>query len=252
MAEEVKNEETKEEQIPSMDDFKEELEESLKNHSAAKRDDMGAWEKLSDDLTNKTPVEVEINGAVKSGVTAELEGKRAFIPASQLSLSFVEEKDLPQWVGKHVTARVITADAEKNRLVLSVKAILREEQEEKRKEKAAEVSVGLVTEGKVETIKDYGAFINIGEGVTGLLHVSQISTKRIKTPADVMKVGDTVKVQVIAVKDGRISLSMKSLAADKAEKEEHRERDNFRQNYKETGAATTSFGDIMKKSGIRF
>ena len=82
------------------------------------------------------------------------------------------------------------------------------------------VQVGLVTEGTVETIKPYGAFVNIGDGVTGLLHVSQISNKRIKTPEDVLSVGDKVTVKVTAVKDGRISLSMKALLAEEEKQEE--------------------------------
>ena len=82
--------------------------------------------------------------------------------------------------------------------------------------------------------------------MTGLLHVSQISNKRVKSPADVLKEGQTVKVQVIGVKDGKISLSMKALEAEK------QEREDFRANYKESGAATSSFAEIMKKSGIKF
>ena len=90
------------------------------------------------------------------------------------------------------------------------------------------------------------------DGVTGLLHVSQISNKRVKSPADVLKEGQTVKVQVIGVKDGKISLSMKALEAEKQERKEKQEREDFRANYKESGAATSSFAEIMKKSGIKF
>ena len=249
-AEKIKKE--VQDKIPSMDDFKEELEESFKKHANAKRVDMSKWEKVLDDFENKNIREVEIAEAVKSGVTATLDGLRAFLPASKLSLGFVREDELSDWVGKKLNVRIITAEPENNKLVISAKDVLREAQEKAREEKAAKVSVGLVTEGKVDSIKDYGAFVDIGDGVTGLLHVSQISNKRIKTPSEVLKEGDTVQVQVIGIKDGKISLSMKSLEAEKKERKEKQERDDFRANYKESGAATASFGDLMKKSGIKF
>ncbi|MGP1588734.1 MAG: S1 RNA-binding domain-containing protein [Oribacterium sp.] len=244
MAEEVKSK--VEEAIPSMDDFKEELEESFRQHSTAKRSDMAAWDKIMDDFEKKANVEVEIREAVKSGVTTSLEGVRAFIPASKLSLGFVEEKDLPNWVGKRLEVRIITADPENNKLVLSAREILREEAQKKQQEKMAKLQVGLVTEGKVESLKDYGAFVDIGDGITGLLHVSQISNKRVKSPADVLKEGQTITVMVTKVADGRISLSMKALEADRAEKQERRERDDFRENYRENGAVTTSLGSLLK------
>ena len=252
MADEIKIEEAKEEKIPSMDDFKEELEASFKQHAHAKRVDMSKWEKILDDFQNKTSFEVEVNEAVKSGVTASVDGLRAFIPASKISLGFVKDEELKDWVGKKLTVRVITAEPENNKLVLSARDVLRDEQEKVRAEKAAAIQTGLVTEGTVETVKDYGAFIDLGDGVTGLLHVSQISNKRVKSPADVLKEGQTVKVQVIGVKDGKISLSMKALEAEKQERKEKQEREDFRANYKESGAATSSFAEIMKKSGIKF
>ena len=99
----------------------------------------------------------------------------------------------------------------------------------------------MVLEGKVETIQPYGAFIDLGDGVSGLLHVSQISEKRIKTPEDVLKVGDTVKVKVIKTEDRKISLSIRALQAD----EEQAEAEEV---YKlpETAPVTTSLGDLLK------
>ena len=161
-----------------------------------------AWERLLSLLTSKEPVQVKINGVTKAGVTTVLEGVRGFIPASKLSLGFVSDDDLNNWVGKSVEARVITAEKDGRKLVLSSKEILREKEAQERKDAAAQVKVGMVTEGTVETIKDYGAFVNLGKGVTGLLHVSQISPKRIKTPADVLKEGETVKVTIEIVETG--------------------------------------------------
>jgi small subunit ribosomal protein S1 len=100
----------------------------------------------------------------------------------------------------------------------------------------------MVTDGKVETIKPYGAFVSLGDGLSGLVHVSQISQKRIKTPADVLKEGDTVKVKVIAKKDGKISLSMKVF--EEAPAEDTREE---RVEIPKSEKLTTSLGDLFAK-----
>lgn len=168
-----------------------------------------AWKKLQQYLEEKTVLDVKVGGVVKGGVVAYVEGIRGFIPASKLSLSYVE--NLEDWLNKEIQVQVITVEPEKKRLVLSARELLREKAAKERRAKISNVQVGLVTEGKVESIQPYGAFIDLGDGLSGLVHVSQISDKRIKTPDAVLKVGDTVKVKVIAIKDGKLSLSMKAL-----------------------------------------
>ena len=168
-----------------------------------------AWKKLQQYLEEKTVLDVKVGGVVKGGVVAYVEGIRGFIPASKLALSYVE--NLEDWLNKEIQVQVITVEPEKKRLVLSARELLREKAAEERRAKISNVQVGLVTEGKVESIQPYGAFIDLGDGLSGLVHVSQISDKRIKTPDAVLKVGDTVKVKVIAIKDGKLSLSMKAL-----------------------------------------
>lgn len=207
--------------------------------SRKKAVDMEAWEKFSDYLKNKTHVKVKINQAVKGGVTAFLEGVRAFIPASKLSLSFVE--DLEQFVEQEVEAIVITADEAEKRLVLSVRDVLREQADEDKARTISNMKVGLVTEGTVETIKPYGAFVNIGNGVSGLVHISQITNiKRLRNPGEVLKEGQTVKVKVTAVKDGKISLSMKALEEAAPEKF-HEEKVEL----PKTEELTTSLGSLL-------
>ena len=207
--------------------------------SRKKAVDMEAWEKFSDYLKNKTHVKVKINQAVKGGVTAFLEGVRAFIPASKLSLSFVE--DLEQFVGQEVEAIVITADEAEKRLVLSVRDVLREQADEDKARTISNMKVGLVTEGTVETIKPYGAFVNIGNGVSGLVHISQITNmKRLRNPGEILKEGQTVKVKVTAVKDGKISLSMKALEEAAPEKF-HEEKVEL----PKTEELTTSLGSLL-------
>lgn len=168
-----------------------------------------AWKKLQEYMDEKTVLDVKVGGVVKGGVIAYVEGIRGFIPASKLALSYVE--NLEDWLNKEIQVQVITVEPEKKRLVLSAREILREKAAEERRARISNVQVGFVTEGKVESIQPYGAFIDLGEGLSGLVHVSQISDKRIKTPDAVLKVGDTVKVKVIAIKDGKLSLSMKAL-----------------------------------------
>lgn len=198
-----------------------------------------AWKKLQEYLDEKTVLDVKVGGVVKGGVIAYVEGIHGFIPASKLSLSYVE--NLEDWLNKEIQVQVITVEPEKKRLVLSAREILREKAAEERRAKISNVQVGLVTEGKVESIQPYGAFIDLGEGLSGLVHVSQISDKRIKTPDAVLKVGDTVKVKVIAIKDGKLSLSMKALKDVAAE--EVREEKVVLPKSEEL---TTSLGELFK------
>ena len=145
-----------------------------------------------------------------------LEGIRAFIPASKLAVSYVE--DTESYVGKTLEVTVITVDAATQKLVLSAKDVLFEKEKEERNSKMALIPVGTVTEGTVERIEQYGAFISVGNGLQGLVHISQISNKRIRSPKEVLELGQKVKVKVIDVKDGKLSLSIKEVdEADEVE-----------------------------------
>ena len=208
--------------------------------SAKEANEVLAWDKLRKYKEEGTNLKVKIAGIVKSGVVAYLEGIRGFIPASKLDLNYVEEDALNDWLGKEIEVRVITADEDDDHLVLSAREILREKAAEERKAKISNVEIGLVTEGTVESIQPYGAFIDLGNGLSGLVHVSQICEKRIKTPAAVLKVGDKVKVKVINVKDGKLSLSMKALN-DVAAEEIQEETIEL----PESEAVTTSLGSFF-------
>jgi small subunit ribosomal protein S1 len=197
------------------------------------------WERLEKLLEDQSNIRVKISEAVKSGVTTFVEGIRGFIPASKLALEYVENLD--EWVGREIEVRVITADKEEGRLVLSAKEILRERAAEERKQQISNVEVGLVTEGTVDSLKPYGAFIDLGNGLSGLLHISQISQQRIKHPGAVLKEGQKVKVKIISTDGGKISLSMKALedvAAEVIEEEVFE--------LPEAEAATTSLGSLFK------
>ena len=163
--------------------------------SRAEANDILAWEKLAQYKEEKTVLDVKVKGIVNAGVIAYVEGIRGFIPASKLSLNYVE--DLNEYLNKDIQVQVFDLDKEKDRLILSAREILREKADEERKEKISNVEVGLVTEGTVESLQPYGAFINLGNGLSGLVHISQICAKRIKHPSAVLAVGDKVKVKLI-------------------------------------------------------
>lgn len=202
-----------------------------------------AWDKLKQMMEDRTVVKVKITEVVNSGAIAYLEGIRGFIPASRLSDEYVEE--LAEWNGKSVEVTVVTADEETRRLVLSGREAAREKKQAETNKKIAKCEVGAVMNGTVETLKDYGAFVALENGLTGLLHISQISAQRIKHPGAVLKEGQEVTVKIISTANSKISLSMKELIE---EKEEAESRETY--DYKEEGQASTGLGALLK--GLKF
>ncbi|MBQ2426237.1 MAG: S1 RNA-binding domain-containing protein [Lachnospiraceae bacterium] len=202
-----------------------------------------AWDKLRQMMEDRTIVKVKIQEVVNAGAIAYLEGIRGFIPASRLSDEYVEE--LAEWNGKTIEATVITADEENRRLVLSGREAAREKKQAETNKKIAKCEVGAVMNGTVETLKDYGAFVALENGLTGLLHISQISTQRIKHPGAVLKEGQEVTVKIISTANNKISLSMKELIEEQAEAESHETYD-----YKEEGQASTGLGALLM--GLKF
>ena len=201
-----------------------------------------AWDKLRTMQETMENVSVKVTEVTKGGVVAFLEGVRGFIPASKISLEYVEEADLESYLHKMLEVRVINADEENRRLVMSARDILKEAADAERAKKISNVEPGLVTEGIVESLKPYGAFVNLGNGLSGLLHISQICQNRIKHPGVVLKEGQTVKVKITEIKEGKISLSMKALE-DVAAKEIEEEVFDM----PETEDVTTSLGDLLSK-----
>ncbi len=198
-----------------------------------------AWDRFQRYLEEKTDLTVKVSGVTNAGVVCYLEDIRAFIPASQLSLDYVE--DVNPWLGRTLKVRVITVDKEKQKLVLSAKAVLRDEAAREHARKIAMVIPGSVLEGTVESLMPYGAFVNLGDGLSGLVHISQISQKRIKKPSEVLAVGDKVKAKVLNTNDGRISLSLKALQENSEE-----EVDTIEEfSYESDGEATTSLGSLF-------
>ena len=172
-------------------------------------DDANPWNIVTDYMEKKTVLTLKIEGVVNGGVIVMVEGIRGFVPASQLSLSYIE--NLEDYLLQEVELQVIDVDQAANRLVLSARELLRAKERKAKEALLASVKVDSVLKGTVETLQGYGAFVRLENGLSGLIHISQISDKRIKAASDVLTVGDTVDVKVIGIKDGKISLSMKAL-----------------------------------------
>lgn len=207
--------------------------------SKKEANDVLAWDKLKELMDNETIVSVKIKEAVNKGVVAYLEGIRGFIPASQLASTFVE--DTEGWVGKTVDVKVITVEQDNEKLVLSGKKVALEREADERNHKISALVPGTVLEGTVETIAAYGAFVNIGDGLSGLVHISQISQKRINSPYEVLKEGQKVKVKILNTNDGKVSLSMKALEEEMIEEESSVDVEAYNSNEE----VTTSLGSLL-------
>lgn len=178
--------------------------------SKIKADAEKVWDELKTAMEKDSVIEVKVKEVVKGGVVAQIKGIRAFIPASQLSLSYVE--DLNTFVGKTLKVKVIEFDAEKNKIVLSAKEVAKEERELKRTELFKAVEKGQRRTGTVTNLTKFGAFVDLG-GLEGLIPMSELSWKRVKNASEVLSTGDVVEVYVLDAdaEKNRISLSLKEL-----------------------------------------
>ncbi|MCI5622955.1 S1 RNA-binding domain-containing protein [Anaerostipes sp.] len=228
MAEEIKE---------TNEDFGKALEESLEK---AENSEAMVWANLEQMKEEGTVLSLTVGGVVNGGVIVYVEGVRGFIPASLLSTKYVE--DLNVWLQKEVEAKIITVEEENQRLVLSAKAVEIEKEHAALQEKIQQLKVGTVVEGTVENLMPYGAFVDIGDGISGLIHISQFSKKRIKSPEEMVKEGQQVTVKIIKVADGKVSLSMKALEEDAEEEKKAKETGI---EYTEKEAAGTSLGDLL-------
>jgi len=157
--------------------------------------------------------EVEVLEKVRGGLVAQVEGIRAFLPASQVDTRRVN--DLDPFVGHPLMVKLIELNRKRNRVIISHRAIMEAEKAKAREATVGQLNAGAVFEGEVVEITDFGVFVNLG-GIDGLVHRSELTYGRFNHPRDVVKVGDKVQVQVIDVDEGRerINLSMKALTQD--------------------------------------
>lgn len=205
-----------------------------------------SWESLRAALENRTICEVKVKDMVNAGVVAYVNGIRGFIPASHLALSYVEEGELADYVGKKLRVRVITVDEEADKLVLSAKDVAKEEAAKAHEKKLNALQKGFITEGTITRIESYGCFVDIGDDLTGLVHISHICNKFLKSPKEVVRLGMKVKVKVLEVADGKIRLSMKEAEDIAPELENEQESpENISMEYKDE-EATTSLAGLLK------
>lgn len=172
-----------------------------------------AWSQLAVAAEQQLPVEVTVTEVIKGGLAAAFSGVRVFIPASQVSLHFIE--DLSSYVGQSLLVQPIEIDETKNKAVLSRRLILQEERRQKEEEVYNNLVVGSTIKATVSRLATFGAFVDVG-GIDGLVHISDLSWERIASPDQVVAVGDVVTVKVLKVDKAakRISLSLKQVQAD--------------------------------------
>jgi small subunit ribosomal protein S1 len=175
--------------------------------SKRKVDAVKAWDQLEEKFQAGEVFEAEVKDVVKGGLVVDL-GVRGFVPASLVEDYFVE--DFSDYKNKTMTFKIVELDREKNRLILSHRAVVEEEKSKKKKNILESIQEGQVLDGTVQRLTDFGAFVDIG-GVDGLVHVSQLSHEHVDKPSDVVSEGDKVKVKVLSVDrdNERISLSIK-------------------------------------------
>ena len=170
-----------------------------------------AWETLKQQFESQETIETEVKDVVKGGLVVDL-GVRGFIPASLVEDYFVESFE--DYKGRTMTFKIVEMDEEKNRLILSHRAVVEEEKEAKKGELLETLEAGQVLEGTVQRLASFGAFVDIG-GVDGLVHISQLAHEHVEKVEDVVKEGDKVNVKVLSVdpEQERISLSIKETLA---------------------------------------
>jgi len=185
--------------------------EAVLSRDKARREE--AWTRLEAVYEKNEPVMGSIVGRVKGGFTVDLGGASAFLPGSQVDIRPV--RDVGPLMGREQPFAILKMDRPRGNIVVSRRAILEEARAEQRTELVSQLQEGEVREGVVKNITDYGAFVDLG-GIDGLLHVTDMSWKRVNHPSQVLAVGDTVKVQIVKINPDtqRISLGMKQLQSD--------------------------------------
>jgi ribosomal protein S1 len=166
------------------------------------------WESLTEGMT----VEARVTGTNKGGLEVDVNGIRAFMPISQIDLYRVEAPE--QFLNQRLLCLVTEANPAERNLVVSRRALLEKEREENREKLWGELAEGQVREGVVRSLKDFGAFVDLG-GVDGLLHISEMSWQRVKHPSEIVQPGEKVRVVVLKIDHERrkLSLGLKQLSA---------------------------------------
>ena len=172
--------------------------------SRRKIEGMKMWENIDKWVEEKKPVTVKVTKEVGAGLLANKNGIQVFIPASQLAERNV---DLKEYVGRNITVRFLEVNKDRRKVIASERVIAREERSAKQAEAWSKIKVGAELQGTVKQIEKFGAFIDLG-GVDGLVHVSELSWGRIKSPSDVLSVGQVVNVYVLSIDEEKKKISL--------------------------------------------
>lgn len=196
-----------------MEEFENEINASFEKFGDGENmDTVLVWENLEKMMEEKQKLQVEVAGIVNAGVICYVEGIRGFLPASQIAMNYVENTE--DYLGKKLEVVIIDVDSDNEKLVLSAKEVLKEKARQAKEECIAGIQPGQIVQGVVESLMPYGAFIRFTiqeESLSGLVHISQICNRHLKSPKEELKIGQEVKAKVLDVKEGKISLSIKAL-----------------------------------------
>ena len=173
--------------------------------SKKKLDGLKVWDEMADYVENKTTIDAVITEENKGGLVANVKGVRVFIPASQSGIA--KGGDMAGMVGKNVQLKITEVNRARRRAIGSIRAVTSEQRKAAQEKIWSEIEVGKKYHGTVKSLTSYGAFVDIG-GVDGMVHVSELSWNRIKTPADVVKVGDEIDVYVISFDPEKHKISL--------------------------------------------
>jgi small subunit ribosomal protein S1 len=179
-----------------------------------------AWDILEKQKENEETITVKIEGANKGGLLSKISGIPSFIPSSQLSSENYPRveggdsskvlKELQKFIGQEMTVRILDISKEGEKIILSEKA----KESEERQTSLGNYKEGDVVEGEVTGIVDFGAFIRFGEGIEGLIHISEMDWSLVESPKDILEEKEKIKAKIIKIEDGKVFLSLKALKTD--------------------------------------
>ncbi|MBQ9032227.1 MAG: S1 RNA-binding domain-containing protein [Parasporobacterium sp.] len=198
-----------------------------------------SWDILKRMKEEKTVITGTVSETVRAGAIMYVEGIRGFIPASKLDVKYVE--DTSPYLGRKLSVQVFEVDEERQKLILSAKELATQAYMEQQEASISRLQVGSIVQGTVESLQNYGAFVDLGDGISGLLHISEISDTRIAHPKAVLRTGQTVSVMIRKIENGKVSLSMKAVQEAKEQETEEEARE-----YRSEYVPNNPFADLLK------
>ena len=204
-----------------------------------------SWDKLKEAMETEKIYKAHITKTVPAGLITYIENIQGFIPISQISTEHIEDTSL--FAGKQLDVIITEVDQAKSKLILSAKRVLQNKAVADKQEKISALQTGIITTGIVEKIVPYGAFVRLEDGLSGLVHISEICGRHLQSPKEVIHEGDTVTVKIIKITDGKISLSMKQADNNKEGEDVVEHLSDGPTEYSSGESASTSLASILAK-----